>query len=30
MAKISDEYKTAEELMLLIVVLEKILERPLD
>ena len=26
--KISDEYNTAEELMLLIVVLEKILERP--
>ena len=30
MVKISDEYNTAEELMLLIVVLEKILERPLD
>jgi hypothetical protein len=30
MAKISDEYNTVEELMLLIVVLEKILERPLD
>ena len=28
--KISNEYNTAEELMLLIVVLEKILERPLD
>ena len=30
MAKISGEYNTVEELMLLIVVLEKILERPLD
>ena len=30
MAKISDEYNTVEALMLLIVVLEKILERPLD
>ena len=30
MAKISDEYNTVEELMLLIVELEKILERPLD
>ena len=28
--KISDEYNTVEALMLLIVVLEKILERPLD